>query len=89
LCNSTTISLKALSNDLLSLLFIVSKLWGLTYCPIKCSRSTFHPPAYTFVFQIGILGLRGIVGNPFYLVFKVVTIEKLDTFKASHHNFER
>jgi hypothetical protein len=42
LCSSTTISLKALSNDLLSLVFIISKLRGLTYCPIKSSK-TSHP----------------------------------------------
>jgi hypothetical protein len=47
------------------------------------------PPAYTFVFQMGISSGREIVWIPFYLVFKVVTIEKLDTFKNSSYNRER
>jgi len=40
LWSSTTITLKALSKVLLDLSFIDSKLRGLTYCPIKCSRSS-------------------------------------------------
>jgi hypothetical protein len=50
-------------------------------------RIRFHPPAYTF--QMGISSGREIVWIPFYLIFKVVTIEKLDTFKSSLHNRER
>ncbi len=42
LCSSTPINLKALSYDLFSLLFIVSKLRGLTHCPIKCSSNRRH-----------------------------------------------
>ena len=40
LWSSTTINLKALSNFFLVLTFLDSKLRGLTYCPIFCSRFT-------------------------------------------------
>jgi hypothetical protein len=87
LWSSTTITLKALSKVLLDLLFINSKLRGLTYCPIKCSRSTKSINHFRISF-LSCTMLKNIQLNIFFIynLSKVPTGNPNIFFKKLYNN---